>query len=442
MGKIFLIITLIIVFYRTVSTPCVGVSAYYLLAILGPQYIWWWSFEGLRSSLLVASVSLFSISLYFLKNKYDNSFLFNRGHVPLLILWVSLIVSYYIGVYVPLYRSGGLRPQDLISIYNNIFLFYFFSSLEINTVKKVKVLSVVFSLSAIYLIYWANNQYFSNHWWQFNWGRLMGPFSIDGGFIYKDENAFAMFFVCGLPFVYYLSKVSSRKMVKWFVWLLIPLCWHAVFLTGSRGGLVGLGAVMVCGLIFANKKKFLIPLALIFIIFFQWQAGSIMTERGTQIVEYEGEGSAEMRIAAWTGGYRMFLDYPLAGVGLGCFISALPDYYETSPRVAHNTFVQFIAESGLFAGIAYLLILYIFFSRSRYIRKACSLAKTGSDLETINFINDSNTASFVGLTVCGLFLSLNTYEIFFVLLLINNALFKITFNAVIDKKMESKHGVH
>jgi O-antigen ligase len=132
-----------------------------------------------------------------------------------------------------------------------------------------------------------------------------------------------------------------------------------------------------------------------------------------------------MRIAAWAGGYRMMLDHPIFGVGLASFITALPDYYETSPRVAHNTFVQYAAESGIVAGLAYLIVVYLFFKQSFKIRAWCRKKDGSRDVERIDLYNNACTASFAGLFVCGLFLSLNTYEIFFVLLLINNCLLSL-----------------
>ena len=46
-------------------------------------------------------------------------------------------------------------------------------------------------------------------------------------------------------------------------------------------------------------------------------------------------------------------------------------------------------------------------------------------MKQIEIYNNAITASFSGLIVCSLFLSLNTYETFFVLLLFNNALYQI-----------------
>jgi O-antigen ligase len=147
-----------------------------------------------------------------------------------------------------------------------------------------------------------------------------------------------------------------------------------------------------------------------------------MKERTDTISDYKSETSAEMRLTAWEGGLKMIESHPLLGVGLGSFITALPDFIETSPRVAHNTFMQFAAESGVAAGICYLVIIFLFFRNSKKISSWCR-ENGGIRISTsINRYNDACTSSFAGLTMCSLFLSLNTYEIFYFLLIISNTL--------------------
>lgn len=407
--------------------PWIGINSYYLLAILGPQYIWWWNFQGLRVSFIIALTAIAGVSLHLLKkDHYDFSFILNKHNAWVLLLWISIVFSYLFGPYVRKFSAEGLRPEQLFYITNTIFLFYFIGTLELNNTRKLRYLVMIFVASTIYLTYWANDQYLSQNWDQFNMGRLMGPMSIDGGAIYRDENGFAMLFVCGLPFVYSLGKEFHKKWLRWGLWATIPLGWHAIFLTGSRGGLVALCAVLISTLIFSNRKILVMPLIVVFLIFYQWQAGDVMTERSDQIVNFEGEGSAEMRLAAWKGGVSMITDHPLIGVGLGSFITALPEYYDTSPRVAHNTFLQFTAESGVGAGLAYIVVIILFFKNSIYIRRWCSNDDINNEeTKRIDIYNNASTASFFGLFVCGLFLSLNTYEIFFVLLLFNNSLYQI-----------------
>lgn len=428
MGKIFLLGFVSLISFAALSRPWIGINAYYLFSILGPQYIWWWSFQGLRVSLIIAIAAITGVSFHILKKKhYDFAYIFNKQGVWLFVLWLSLTISYFAGPYVGFYSSSGLSPSEIFSITNTIFIFYFISSLEMNETRKLRLLVIVFSVSTIYLIYWANYQYLSQNWYQFNWGRLMGPRSINGGAIYNDENAFAMLFVTGLPFVYYLGLDLKRKLLRWLLWATIPFGWHAIFLTGSRGGLLGLVVVLFVVLLLSKRKLLIFPLLLTFLLFYIWQAGDVMQHRSTQIVDIDGERSANDRLTAWKGGLRMFADNPVTGVGLGSFITALPDYIESRHMVAHNTLVQYASESGFGAGLAYLVLVFLFFKHSKYVRRWCVEGRynRGDEVLKIELYNNATTASFCGLFVCSMFLSLNVYEIFFILLLLNNSLYQI-----------------
>jgi hypothetical protein len=46
MGKVLLAILIFSAGGMALVRPWIGINSYYLLAILGPQYIWWWNFQG------------------------------------------------------------------------------------------------------------------------------------------------------------------------------------------------------------------------------------------------------------------------------------------------------------------------------------------------------------------------------------------------------------
>ncbi len=101
----------------------------------------------------------------------------------------------------------------------------------------------------------------------------MGPTGLTRDGIYRDENTFAMLcLLLGLPFVYYLGWELKKKWIRLFLWVFIPFGWHAIFLTGSRGGLLGSIVIMVLILFISNKKILVLPLLLIFVIFYQLES--------------------------------------------------------------------------------------------------------------------------------------------------------------------------
>lgn len=425
MGTLFL--TLIVVFTGavTIVRPWVGVTAYYFLAVFGPQYIWWFPFEGNRVSVVVALSTFIGTLLGVFNNNFDFKYLINKFNFIILTLWFFISVSYWFGPYVSTISSGGLSVEQIFSYTNKMLLFYFVATLVVNDLKKIRYLIIIFVVTTIFMIYWANQQYFMQNWAQFNFGRLMGPFNPLGGNLYKDENVFAMLFVTGLPFVYFAGLESNHKLFRYFLLSHIPLGLHAIFLTGSRGGLLGFLIITIISILFGKRKFLAIPFLILLLGFYYWQAGEVMTQRSGQITDYRDENSATDRLIAWKGGALMVMSHPLTGVGLGSFVTALPKFIDHRPMVAHNTFIQFSAESGIGAGLCYLFIIYTFFKNFFNVQVWCRENKDHVDLTKISFYNSASVASFSGLVVCSIFLSLSLYEVFFLLLIINNSLVNI-----------------
>lgn len=423
MGQIFLLLLTSLTCGVSLGKPHVGIFGYYLLALLGPQYIWFWYFEGIRISFYIALFALIGVVLGLMNRNFDFSFVKTSINKWIIVLWGCIVLSYFMGPFVNQHKPVyGMSPGYLFSQTNNIYLFYLCATLAINDVKKIRVLGFVLVITTLYLVYWANMQYFTSNWSQFSFGRLKGPSSADGGSIYRDENAFAMLFVTGTPFIYYYFQQLRHRWARWFCFAIVVFALHAVFLTGSRGGFLGLVVTLLATVLMSKRKMLALLFVPAFLLFFQWQGGSTMKQRSGTMDQYEEDRSAEMRLEAWKGGMRMVQDHPVTGVGLGSFITALPHYNETSPRVAHNTFIQFTAESGLLAGAAYLMILFTFLANTRRTATWCRHNPDHDDTGWVRALNSATGTSFLGLVVCSVFLSLNNYEIFFFLLVLNNAL--------------------
>jgi probable O-glycosylation ligase (exosortase A-associated) len=401
--------------------PWIGVVASYTLIILNPQSIWWWYFQDIRPVLLVAIPTFIGFFFQLLKGNIKYKILLNKKNFWLAVLWFCFVFSYFFGPYVHAYSN--IRPFDpwwLLSVVNNIFILYFLSCLCIDEVKKLKFLVGVITLSTIYFIFWANDQYL----FQGQFGRIGGPNAPGSSSIYRDENAFAMLFVTGLPFLYYLGYSFQNKLMRYGLWLAIPFGWHAIFLTGSRGGLLGMGVALLIICIRSKNKLIGLFILCAAIFAYQWQAGSVMKERALTINEYSTEGSAATRLEAWSAAIQMIKNHPITGVGITSFIPAFGYYSSYRPREAHNTFFQITAETGIFGGIAYIMIIFLMLSEmlrnSRYLMSHNH--NSGSEALFLFLVNEAALASFAGMIVCSLFLSLHVYEIFYFLCLLVNCL--------------------
>lgn len=419
----------------SLARPWIGVTVAYLFVILVPQSVWWWNFQDLRPVLWILLPTLAGFALAVLKGKIQFQTLANKRTFFVLILWLFFALSYLAGPYVNV--QGEYRftdPAWAMSTVNKILVLYFLACLCIDAEVKLKYLVYVVTGSGIYLIYWANMRYLNGQ----VIGRMSGPTSLGGGGIYADENNFAMLFVVILPFIWYLGFAIRKRMLRWAFWLIIPFGWHAVFLTGSRGGLVGIAVTMLI-MIWRTKNKLLgVLLVPAFIIAYIWQAGDVMRERADTLSEYETEASAAGRLEAWGAATNMIINHPVTGVGLASFGPAFQDHSEGKPRVAHNTFFQIAGESGLIAGLMYLSLVAANLLALWRTGKRLHLAGT-NEQPLLYWINEAVLAGFTGLVVCSMFLSLQLFEIFYCLSVMVNALVFIVSRSAATEPQTAAH---
>lgn len=150
----------------------------------------------------------------------------------------------------------------------------------------------------------------------------------------------------------------------------VPLSVFAVLLTLSRGGLLALGVALLAAVLMAGRWR---PAALAAaavlavgaVAYFAAFAPAEARERVTQVDG--GTGRADI----WTVGWRMVEDEPVQGVGAGNFETSSvhyllqpgalvrDDFIVDTPKNAHNTYLEILAELGV-VGLALFLAVIAF----------------------------------------------------------------------------------
>jgi O-antigen ligase len=201
------------------------------------------------------------------------------------------------------------------------------------------------------------------------------------------------------------------------------LCVLSLFLSLSRGGLLAAGAALLTAVIVGGRwrgKALGVALGLVAVAFmyFAFFASLPARERVTEVAG--GTGRTDL----WTVGWRMVEDQPIRGVGAGNFPIAsihyllepgalgTDEFIVSRPKVAHNTILEILGETGAIGLSLFLAILGT--SLFCMLRAARSFERQGArDLE---ILARGLIVALVGYMVAGSFISANYSKLLWLLI--------------------------
>ncbi|HJT97411.1 MAG TPA: O-antigen ligase family protein [Rhodanobacteraceae bacterium] len=216
------------------------------------------------------------------------------------------------------------------------------------------------------------------------------------GFL-SDPNDFSQAMVATLPMLAALWMRRRRLRNLAYVWIPGALLIYAIYLTHSRGALLGLAAVFGFALLRrAGYFRTGIVLGAI-------AAGAVVVGfTGGRSISSEDE-SAGGRIEAWSEGIAMLRSDPVFGIGYGNFT----DNFELT---AHNSFVLCFAELGLVGYFAWLAMIVL------SLRETRLASATGPpDADEARW-SRALRISMIGFLVCAWFLSRTYQPVLFLLI--------------------------
>ncbi len=155
-----------------------------------------------------------------------------------------------------------------------------------------------------------------------------------------------------LPFFVFLARDERNPWLRRLLWVTFLFSIPAVVFTYSRGGLLGLGAVLALITVKMKKMKWKLTAATVFAtiaIALLAVAPPQWFERVDTIGNYEGDMSATGRLMAWGVAFRFALDHPLLGGGF--FATAHDDVYLQytgieANLVPHSIWFSMLSEHG------------------------------------------------------------------------------------------------
>lgn len=242
--------------------------------------------------------------------------------------------------------------------------------------------------------------------------------SRSGG-TFGDPNYFAAVLVTGFALAVALSRARSLTVFGQASALVAAgLCLLGIMLSVSRGGLIALAVTLVAAVCLAGRwrgKLLAVTMVVAFVgvIYFAAVASPDARQRLTS-----SQGGGSGRTTIWRVGWREVQHNPILGVGAGNFSAAgaryffapglishnatgYTAYFLDTPTVAHNTYLEVLAEEGIVGTALFLLIIV---SSLECARRAAVRFRRAGD-EEMELISYGLLCGTLGFLVASFFLS-------------------------------------
>jgi O-antigen ligase len=167
-----------------------------------------------------------------------------------------------------------------------------------------------------------------------------------------------------------------------------------------------------------EKKRIIVTLLLITAISAPFITERYVSRLATMKSTESLDVSATMRLILWQAGLKIFRDNLIFGTGFlsfpfekmryeGEFYDLDPDYRESifrrqDPRVTHNTYIQVLSDSGLFAAVPFYLLIIGTFLSNRRVRKMVPRNNESKDMLDLLSAIESGV---IGFCVCLFFIN-------------------------------------
>jgi probable O-glycosylation ligase (exosortase A-associated) len=238
--------------------------------------------------------------------------------------------------------------------------------------------------------------------------RVWGP----AGSYIEDNNALAVAVIMMIPLMRYLQLTTPHKYVRWGLAPMMLFCGVGALGSHSRGALLAVSAMFAVLWWKSRHKLGLTLVAVVAIPLMFAYMPEHWYQRMDTIVNYELDGSANMRLNSWGTMFNIAKDRPLDGGGFEVAAHAVYQRYAPDPsfppQVAHSIYFQARGEHGFVGFGLYLLLLFTFWRHSGALAR---LAKGQPGLAWAGDFGLMMQVTIIGFEVGGAFLSLVNFDV-------------------------------
>ena len=359
--------------------------------------------QPLRPALILTVLSVGSS--YFGAKRHQLSSVFRIPETRKYILFYIIMI---LGIPLAYHRRMAFDYIFLTYFVNILFFLIFIS--EVDSLKKLKNVFFVISLcSFFYSVFGIMKGTFYG-----------GRFRIYGGMFDPNDIAYVLVSLFPLSFYFILHREGTLKRILAVIGIIASLL--VILFSGSRGGLLGLLAVVLFLLVTKSYKikmshKIIFVIAMILIFF--TIGDKININRFLTLTNMEGDYnlSAETgREQIWKRAFDLTLANPVTGIGVDCFAMAIGNLRESlglTPvwQQEHNSYIQVAVETGLIGFIIFIALTMRCFKVFSSLKR---LKNTSKEIVEIKTMASLIQLGFIGHCVAAFFLT-QAYSMFFTL---------------------------
>lgn len=226
-----------------------------------------------------------------------------------------------------------------------------------------------------------------------------------------DPNEFASYILVLIPLVLYRIMNSSGTLRRILLWGIFFCFILLLGMTGSRGGILGFlgaSAILIYHYAMGRLRQIILLLILVATAAFFFIPEELWVRASTVTQTHGEDSSISIRLNNYKAAIAMFVDHPIAGVGLYNFKFNSNDYgIPGQLLVVHNTYLEMLTGGGVLSFTPFLIILIICWRKLRL--------KTHYDKNMRNLVICLK-ASFVSILITSYFLSADHKKILWFLL--------------------------
>lgn len=178
---------------------------------------------------------------------------------------------------------------------------------------------------------------------------------------YNLSNSYALLLSVCWPLTFTLFEMERSVIKRAFLLVNMVVFFGCDLLTRSRGGILGMSLGICLSLLLSRhflRNKMMKIMAVGGVVCLVGSLGiALVMQRSDVSGMLGGDTSAGDRMMVWVAAFNMLKSRPLFGVGWSHFYEVVTDYGADRHLLAHNTVISVFAETGLFGGICFLLLI-------------------------------------------------------------------------------------